>query len=283
MTAALTASARPGPRISPRMVRYFIGLLLVIFWEALPRLGLIPSLFLPPLTETLQALVGNAKDYAWHLWRSLGAIGISMLFACGLGIGLGLLVGSLPRVRRIAQPLVSGLYAVPLVILYPLFTAWFGIGPQSKIAFASLYGLFPCLLGTIAGVQTIDRQFIVVARSLRASRWQLVSRVLLPAAIPTVLSSLRIGGALVIVGIVVAEMLTSSEGIGYLISRYRTMLDSPRVFAGILVVVALVLMFDLLVRFFERRTQHWRPGRLSKASTFLNQGKAGDRRCQPLR
>jgi NitT/TauT family transport system permease protein/taurine transport system permease protein len=147
---------------------------------------------------------------------------------------------------------------VPFVILYPLFTAWFGIGPQAKIAFASIYGLLPCFLGTMAGVQTIDRHYVTVARSMRATRWQMISRVLLPAAIPTVLSAFRIGGALVIVGVVVAEMLTSAEGIGYLITRYRTLLDSPRVFAGILVVVALVFAFDGLVRLCEHRTRHWR-------------------------
>jgi NitT/TauT family transport system permease protein/taurine transport system permease protein len=239
-------------------MRRLLGLALLILWEVLPRAGLIPSLFLPPLTETLRALVAGGGEYLRHLLLSLYAIGLSMLAACGIGIGAGLLIGSIAPVRRVVQPLASGLYAVPLVILYPLFTAWFGIGPQSKIVFASIYGLLPCFLGTVAGVQTIDRQYITVARSMKASRWQMVSRVLLPAAIPTVLSAFRVGGALVIVGIVVAEMLTSTEGIGYLITRYRTLLESPRVFAGILVVVALVVAFDSLVRLLERRTRHWR-------------------------
>ncbi|WP_439492374.1 ABC transporter permease [Bosea sp. (in: a-proteobacteria)] len=258
MTLAVSSSGTAGLRIEPRTVRRLLGVALLLAWETLPRAGLIPSLFLPPLSETLMALGSNWRDYGWHLLVSLRAIGISMLIACGLGIGGGLLCGSIASVRRVAQPLASGLYAVPFVILYPLFTAWFGIGPQAKIAFASIYGLLPCLLGTMAGVQTIDRHYVTVARSLKASRWQMISRVLLPAAIPTVLSAFRIGGALVIVGIVVAEMLTSAEGIGYLITRYRTLLDSPRVFAGILVVIALVFAFDGLVKLFVDRTRHWR-------------------------
>lgn len=258
MTLAVPSAAAPRPRIAPRTLQALIGLAVIVLWEALPRAGLIASLFLPPLSETLSALVSGWRDYGFHLLVSLRAIGISMLIACGLGIGGGLLAGSIVPVRRVAQPLASGLYAVPFVILYPLFTAWFGIGPQAKIAFASIYGLLPCLLGTMAGVQTIDRHYVTVARSMRATRWQMISRVLLPAAIPTVLSAFRIGGALVIVGVVVAEMLTSAEGIGYLITRYRTLLDSPRVFAGILVVVALVFVFDGLVRLCEHRTRHWR-------------------------
>lgn len=258
MTLAVPSSEGSAAWLAPRTVRALLGLAVLVAWEAVPRAGLVPTLFLPPLSETLMALVGGWRDYGWHLLFSLKAIGISMLIACGIGIGGGLLAGSIASARRIAQPLASGLYAVPFVILYPLFTAWFGIGSQAKIAFASLYGLLPCLLGTMAGVQTIDRHYVTVASSLRATRWQMISRVLLPAAIPTVLSAFRVGGALVVVGIVVAEMLTSSEGIGYLITRYRTLLDSPRVFAGILMVVALVFAFDGLVKLFERRTRHWR-------------------------
>jgi NitT/TauT family transport system permease protein len=250
------ASARPA--LSPSAVKLGLGLGILVLWEALPRLGLVPQLFLPSLSQTLEALVGSAGEYGTHALHSLRAVGIAMLAACGSGIGLGLLVGSVAPLRRAVQPVASGLYAVPLVILYPLFTAWFGIGPQSKIVFASLYGLLPCLLGTMAGVQTIDRQYLTVARSLRASRGQTIARVLLPAAMPTVLASFRVGGALVIVGVVVAEMLTSSEGLGYLISRYRTLLDSPHVFAGILLVVGLVVLFGALVRLIERRTGPWR-------------------------
>jgi NitT/TauT family transport system permease protein len=244
--------------IAPDLLRRLCGVLLLVLWEVLPRAGLVPSLFLPPLSQTLVALARDWHEYAANLLVSLSAIGISMVAACGLGIGAGLLAGSIRPLRRVTQPLASALYAVPIVILYPLFTAWFGIGPQSKIVFATLYGVLPCFLGTAAGVQTIDRQYLVVARSAGATQWQMMTRVLLPAAIPTVLSSFRVGGALVIVGIVVAEMLTSAEGIGYLISRYRTLIDSPHVFAGILVVLAMVFAFDFLVRSLERRTRHWR-------------------------
>lgn len=256
--SSTTASPAARFRLEPATTRRLLGLAVLVLWEVLPRAGLIPALFLPPLTETLAALAQHAGDYARHLLLSLYAMGIALAVACGIGIGAGLLVGAVAPLRRSVQPVASGLYAVPLVILYPLFTAWFGIGPQSKIVFASLYGLLPCFLGTMAGVQTIDRHYITVARSLRASRLQMLVRVLLPAAIPTVLSAFRIGGALVIVGIVVAEMLTSTEGIGYLITRNRTLLNSPRVFAGILLVVALVIGFDALVRLLERRTRHWR-------------------------
>jgi NitT/TauT family transport system permease protein len=239
-------------------VRRLLVFLLVVCWEVLPRIGLVPPLFLPPLSLTLQALGGNAQEYAEHLSVTLQEIGISIVIACGGGIAAGLFVGSVIPVRRLMLPVISGFYAVPLIVLYPLFTAWLGIGSGSKIAFASIYGFLPTLLGTAAGVQTIDRQLITVARSMGANAGQRVVRVLVPAAIPTVLSSFRVGGALVIVGVVVAEMLTSAAGIGFLITRYRTMLDSAHVFAAILLVLFLAIAFDRVVQFIESRTAGWR-------------------------
>jgi NitT/TauT family transport system permease protein/taurine transport system permease protein len=158
------------------------------------------------------------------------------------------------------MPLVSSLYAVPLVILYPVFTVWFGIGAESKIAFAAIYGFLPTMLATAAGIQTIDPQLLLAARSMGATLSQRLIRVVLPAAIPTVLSGLRVGGALVIVGVVVSEMLISSAGIGYLISRYRTVLDSPHVFAGVLLVLALAMVFNAAIRMIERKAAIWQTG-----------------------
>jgi NitT/TauT family transport system permease protein/taurine transport system permease protein len=158
------------------------------------------------------------------------------------------------------MPMVSSLYAVPLVILYPVFTVWLGIGSESKIAFASIYGFLPTMLATAAGIRTIDPQLLLAARSMGATLTQRLTRVVLPAAIPTVLSGLRVGGALVIVGVVVSEMLISTAGIGYLISCYRTILDSPHVFAGVLLVLAMAVAFNAMIRWIERRCAIWQTG-----------------------
>ena len=219
-----------------------------MLWEFLPRAGLIPELFLPALSSTLIAGWNEAGEYGHALAVTLYEVAISMVFACGGGILLGAIVGSLPRPRVLIMPMVSSLYAVPLVILYPVFTVWLGIGSESKIAFASIYGFLPTMLSTAAGIQTIDPQLLLAARSMGATLSQRLVRVIIPAAIPTVLSGLRVGGALVIVGVVVSEMLISSAGIGYLISRYRTILDSPHVFAGVLLVLAMAIAFNAAIR-----------------------------------
>jgi NitT/TauT family transport system permease protein/taurine transport system permease protein len=175
----------------------------------------------------------------------------------GGGILVGAVVGAVAGARKLLLPVFSSLYAVPIVVLYPVFTAWLGVGPESKVAFASIYGFFPTMLATAAGIQTIDPNLVLTARSMGATRIQLLTRVILPAAIPTVLAGLRLGGALVIVGVVVAEMLVAAAGIGYLVTSARTILESPRVFAGVLLVLAIAMGFDLAMRAIEARCATW--------------------------
>jgi NitT/TauT family transport system permease protein/taurine transport system permease protein len=161
-------------------LRWLIVAVLIVLWEVLPRGGLVPELFLPSLSSTLSAGWNEAGEYGQALTVTLLEVAISMVFACGGGILLGAVVGSLPRPRRLIMPAVSSLYAVPLVILYPVFTVWFGIGSQSKIAFASIYGFLPTMLGTAAGIQTIDPQLLLAARSMGATPSQRLVRVIIP-------------------------------------------------------------------------------------------------------
>jgi len=250
-------SASRFSRPSPRTVRRLIGIMLLVLWEAIPRLGILPELFIPPLTKTLNVLWLDRAIYAAALLVTVYEVAIAMLIACGAGILIGSVVGGVAGIRRLMLPVFSSLYAVPIVILYPVFTAWFGIGSESKIAFAGVYGFFPVMLSTAACIRTIAEQYLLAARSMGASLPQLIARVIIPASIPTVLSGLRLGGALTIIGVVVSEMLTSADGIGYLVTKNRTTLDSPRVFAAIIVILALSVCYDIAVRFIERRTLVW--------------------------
>ena len=244
-------------RPSPAAVRWLILLALLAFWELFPRTGVIPELFLPPLSKVAAVLVADWRMYFAELGVTLYEVALAMLIACGAGILTGALVGGIALLRDLLLPVFSSLYAVPIVILYPIFTAWFGIGSQSKIIFAGVYGFFPVMLSTAAGIRTIDAQLLLAARSMGATVPQQITRVIIPASIPTVLTGLRLGGALTIVGVVVSEMLTSAAGIGYLVTRYRTILDSPHVFGAIVMILLLSIAFDTCARAVERRTRVW--------------------------
>jgi ABC-type nitrate/sulfonate/bicarbonate transport system, permease component len=244
-------------RPSPRTVRRMIGISVLVLWEAIPRLGILPELFVPPLTKTLYVLWIDWAIYAAALWVTIYEIVIAMMIACGFGILIGAIVGGIASLRQLMLPVFSSLYAVPIVILYPVFTAWFGIGSESKIIFAGVYGFFPVMLSTAAGIRTIDEQYLLAARSMGASLPQIITRVIIPASIPTVLVGLRLGGALTIIGVIFAEMLTSANGIGYLVTKNRTTLDSARVFAAIVVILFLAIVYDIAMRAIERRTLVW--------------------------
>jgi NitT/TauT family transport system permease protein len=242
---------------APATVRWSILATVLVLWEVVPLTGALPELFLPSLSKTLGVLWIDRHIYFAALLVTLYEVAIAMLIACGLGILVGALVGGLAVLRNLLLPIFSSLYAVPIVILYPVFTAWFGIGSSSKIAFAGIYGFFPVMLSTAAGIRTIDPQFLLAARSMGATLPQQITRVIVPASVPTVFAGLRLGGALTIIGVVVSEMLTASAGIGYLVTLNRTILDSPRVFAGILAILVLSIAYYMMARAIESRMVVW--------------------------
>lgn len=250
----------------PATVRRALLVGALLAWELVPLTGWIPELFLPSLSKTVTVLASDWKVYGAALLVTLGEVALAMLIACGGGIAAGAIVGGLARLRDLLLPVFSSLYAVPIVILYPVFTAWFGVGPESKVAFAGIYAFFPVMLSTAAGIRTIDPQYILAARSMGATLTQQITRVIIPASLPTVFTGLRLGGALAIIGVVVAEMLTAAAGIGYLVTLNRTILDSPRVFAALLMILVLSVAYDLVARALERRLVSWQSAGRSPAA-----------------
>jgi NitT/TauT family transport system permease protein len=254
-------------RPSPSAVRWMMLAALLFLWEFVPMTGVLPELFLPALSKTLAVLYEDRQIYFEAMLVTLYEIGLAMLISCGLGTLVGALVGGLAVLRNLLLPVFSSLYAVPIVILYPIMTAWLGVGSESKIVFAGVYAFFPVMLSTAAGIQSIEPQFLVAARSMGATLPQQITRVIIPASVPTVFLALRFGGALTIIGVVVSEMLTSAAGIGYLVTLNRTILDSPRVFAAIIMILVLAVGYYMLARAIERRMVVWQSvGRQQTAS-----------------
>jgi NitT/TauT family transport system permease protein/taurine transport system permease protein len=231
---------------------------IVAAWELLPRTGLVPRLFVPTLSEALGALVRERAEYLGSLPTTLGEILAAYAIACGGGILVGQLLGGSPVARRMLLPVIRGAYAVPLVVLYPVMLVWFGLGPESKIAFAAIYAFIPTMLTALAGVAALSPALAETARALGATRAQQILYVALPASLPSSVAALRLGGALVIVGVIVAEMLGAGAGLGFLITRQRTMLDSPGVYAGIVLVLAMTGLHEGLLRRLERRVAAYR-------------------------
>ncbi len=236
-----------------RLTQTALYVAILVAWEALPRSGIVPRLFVPPLSEALETLVKDRREYLGSLPTTLGEILVSYTIACGGGILVGQFIGAVPTVRRMLLPVLRGAYAVPLVVLYPVMMVWFGLGSESKIAFASIYAFIPTMLTAVAGVAALSPGLAETAHAFGATRTQQILYVALPASLPSIVAALRLGGALVIVGVIVAEMLGAADGLGFLITRQRTLLNSPGVYAGIILVLAMTGLHETLLRRLERK------------------------------
>ena len=240
-----------------RLAQIVLYAAILLAWEVLPRAGVIPRLFVPSLSEAVGALVGNYREYVGSLPTTVGEILAAYAIACGGGIVVGQLIAASPRARRMLLPVIRSAYAVPLVVLYPVMMVWFGLGAQSKVAFAAIYAFIPTVLTAVAGVAALSPALAETARAFGATRLQQIVFIAVPASLPSVVAALRLGGALVIVGVIVAEMLGAADGLGFLITRYRTLLNSPGVYAGIIVVLLMTGVHEALLRRLERRVSSY--------------------------
>lgn len=269
MSAVTTSpAADTGPRSrswfrGPIALRTFCLVAILVLWEVAPRLGWVPPVMLAPLSKTIMAGVLDFNTFFKALMYTVGELLLALGIAVSLGGLGGLLLGGIRTLRETTLPLFSSAYAIPLVVVYPLFTAWAGIGSESKVLFGAVYGFFPMLLATAAGMQTVDRGLLLVARSMGATWQQSLLQVFLPAAIPSVLSGLRLGVAMTAIGVIVAEMMAATEGIGFLITQNRTMFNTAEVYFGVILVLILAGSLDWCVRALERRTAGWYPQKVT--------------------
>jgi NitT/TauT family transport system permease protein len=243
------------------MTAFRRGLMIFIIlglWEAVRRFNLVGPLLLASPSEIAGAFVKSWFDYVLALRVTVIEIAIALAFAWTFGIAAGTIAGLRPFLSATAGPLLSSLFAVPLISWYPLFMVWFGIGVASKIAFAIVSGFFPIAINTMNGIGALEPQYYLLGRAIGCSRRQIIFRILLPMAMPSIVSGLRIGTALVIIGVIVAEMLGSLGGIGYLISYYRSVYETAHVYLGILFALGCALVANWGLSLIERRFTHWR-------------------------
>ena len=253
------AGGRKASFVGPYVLRLICLLAILSFWEVAPRMEWVSPVMLAPLSTTVVTGVSELALFGTNLAVTVGSLLLALVIAIGGGAVAGLLLGAVKVLRETLLPIMSSIYAVPLVVVYPVFTAWVGIGAESKVLFGGIYGFFPMLLATAAGIQTVDTRYMVAARSMGATRPQLILHILLPAALPSVISGVRIGAAMTAIGVVVAEMMAATAGIGFLITQNRTMFNTAEVYFGVFLVLVLAGAIDWAVRSLERRAGAWYP------------------------
>jgi NitT/TauT family transport system permease protein len=233
---------------------------LAVIWETLPRLGVVDATFLPPLSEVLSAwwalltsgeLIAHAQA---SLIRSVTGLGLAIAAA----IPLGLVIGWHRPAATLLNPLLEVFRNTAALALLPVFVLILGLGETSKIAVICYACAWPVLLNTISGVRTVDPLLIKSARSLGLGPVRLFQKVVLPAAVPTIFTGIRLAGAYSILILIAAEMVGAKAGLGYLINYAQYNFAVPDMYAGIITISALGLVLNQLLLLIERRFSTWR-------------------------
>lgn len=250
-----------GFRTEPRK---FVGLIvfaaLLLIWEAGSRAGLISELVLPAPSDAFGAFMDLLRS--GNLQKHLSASLQRLLIGFSAGTALGLIVGTAIGLNSIARaglaPLVSAIFPIPKIALLPLFIIWFGIGEGSKVATILFGCFFPTVIATYGGIDSVDRTLIRMGQSFGLSRWEIVRKIVLPAALPAILSGMRISASIAIILLVAAEMIGAEYGIGAYVLLAGNLMSTDQLIAGVMILSVMGLIVSWLITRAERAFLSWR-------------------------
>nr|WP_256105950.1 ABC transporter permease [Streptomyces sp. ODS05-4] len=258
--AAARFAGAAGSLLYRAFTRSVAVLALLALWEGAPRLGLVDATFLPPFSEVAVAwwelaLDGQLADHtAASLTRSLTGFGLAVAVA----VPLGLLIGWYRPVADLLGPVLEVFRNTAALALLPVFTLLLGIGETSKTSIVLYACAWPVLLNTISAVRTVDPTLLKLARSMDLSAPRLFQKVILPASAPVVFTGIRLAGAVSILVLVAAEMIGAKAGLGYLVNASQYNFAIPQMYAGIVTISAIGVLFNGLLVAVERRLTSWR-------------------------
>ncbi|HTP48361.1 MAG TPA: ABC transporter permease subunit [Casimicrobiaceae bacterium] len=248
--AGLTVSARARVLGAPvARVRVAIIAVALLAWQALAASGLVLHDVVPPLGKIASALwklVSTAPLYQ-NLGTSAYEIGASLMIGGAAGVLVGLVLGGNRFLSRAFEPYLHYLGPTPKIIFFPIMIMWFGVGGGSKIAMGSLSCFFPVALSTAVGMRQIEPVLVRVGKSFRASTVQMLMKIYLPAIRPAMLTGLRLGLGVAVIGVLLAETKLSNRGLGYLVIQRYTNFDMPGMYAILIVVFLLAIVANALL------------------------------------
>jgi NitT/TauT family transport system permease protein len=240
------------------------GAVLLFFaaWEILPRSGAVDEVFLPPFSHVAAAfwkmlLSGSLEQNTLaSLTRALAGLGLAILVA----IPAGFIIGSNRRIAQMLDPLLEIFRNTAPLALLPVFSLTLGIGETSKIAMVFYAASWPILLSTVSAVRTVDPAFISVARTMGFGRIGQFRKVVLPASVPAILTGVRMAAALSLLVLIAAEMVGAKAGLGYLVNATQFNFQIPEMYAGILTLSLLGVLFNSILLAIENRFSGWKRG-----------------------
>jgi NitT/TauT family transport system permease protein len=242
-----------------RLRPYVLIVVLLAAWEITARSGLWSPILFPSLERIGREfwLFVSQPDGAVQTWVSLYRTFSGFALAAVAGVVLGMLMGRSSWAAGLLDPLFSGTYAVPKLALFPIFIFVFGLGSLSKIALVFLECLYPMTIITYHGAHSVNRVFIWSAQNMGASRTRTLARVVFPAMLPYIFAALRVALPVALIVAIITEMISSVDGLGYLVSYSLSSLKTDRMLALVVVISLLGLVLDRALVALRDRLVYW--------------------------
>lgn len=249
-------------RASNMVLGLIVPVCLLIVWEVAGAMGYLNPVLLPTPSSIWKELVSMTEtgELVRHLgistWRAL----LGFLIGGGLGLTMGLWVGFSYKTERLLDPSFQMLRTLPHLAIAPLFILWFGFGETSKLLLIAKGSFFPLYVNTFLGIRSVDSKLFDVGKVLQFSKWQMITKLILPASLPNIFLGIRLSVSVAWLGLVVAELMGSSAGLGYLINDARSFSLTTVVFVGIIVFAVVGKLSDSIIKLLEARALRWQDG-----------------------
>ena len=237
-----------------------VFVLLIVLMEIGTRTGFISNLTLPRPSDVFKTFVDLWESgLLWkHLIPSLSRLAVGAIIGVSFGIAIGIMIGLFSLARAGLVPIVAAIFPIPKIALLPLFVIWFGIEEPSKYALIAFGTFTPTVVATYGAVDNVDRSLIRMGQSFSLSWFSIVRKIVLPGAMPGILSGLRVSLAIAIILLVAAEMLGAEYGIGAYILEAGSLYDLERLFVGVTILSILGVTVSWVIGLIEKRLLNWR-------------------------
>ncbi|MTI17360.1 ABC transporter permease [Rhodobacteraceae bacterium RKSG542] len=239
---------------------------LIGLWWAYVELLNVPRFILPsPLVvaeELVKLFSGSVKHAGKTLWQHLGytlsIIATGFAIGSASGFGLGFILAKMPKVEKIVSPYIFFFQTAPKIALAPLFILWFGLGLASKLVLVVSLVFFPVMIGTMLGLRSVPENMISLSRILKLTTYQRLTRIELPSAVPEIFAGLKVASVQATIGAILAEWLSGSIGLGYLMTYAGATYKSPLLFSMVIVTALLGILIYQFLGTLERWLLSWR-------------------------
>lgn len=243
-------------RIARRVALIAVAL---VAWELVARIGTLSPIIFPSLVSIGRELVllVARTDRVVEAWYSLSRALLGFGAAVAVGVPLGAVAGRVRAAGLVVEPVFSATYPVPKIALFPILVFAFGIGGLSKVALVFLECLYPIVVSTAAGVRAVDRVLVWSAVNMGASPWQVLSRIVIPAAAPAIFTGFRVALPIALIVVIITEMIGSADGLGYVVMAALADLRADRMLAGAAATALIGVGLDGLLVAARRRAIFW--------------------------